>query len=176
MFDPDDINYSRLDVSALLESRGIAAVDAHRRNPCERWLSRHGYDLTTVDFGRPFPEVLAELGALLSWEQRSGYRLEDRGASSSALWDAFEFPVSAERGRVLIVLRPEALAVSEPKWFDGFLELTSDHSLVHLACGSRFFAPLVLARESPLPGRTYGRCQVPSAYQSLDAMEHGFLE
>lgn len=75
----------------------------------------------------------------------------------------------------IVCLTPKT-STTRASTFDGFLDLASDHSLFHLACGSRFFALLVLARESPLPGRTYGRCQVPSAYRRLNAMKRGFLE
>lgn len=176
MFRPDEIDYSRLDVGALLETRGIAGVNALQRKPCERWLLQHGYDVTTVDFGRSLPEVLAELGTILDWEQQFGYRLDEGPANLDALSDGFEFPISSERGRVLMVLQPETIAASDPQWFDGFLEISSAHSLFHLACGSRFFTLLVLARESPLPGRTYGTCKVPCAYWSLNARKHGFVE
>jgi hypothetical protein len=53
MFATDDIDYSRFDVSAMLERRGITAVDELREKPCRRWLARHGYDVSSADFGQP---------------------------------------------------------------------------------------------------------------------------
>ncbi len=37
-FDLEDIDYSRIDTSAILEHGGLALVDDLRRSPCERWL------------------------------------------------------------------------------------------------------------------------------------------
>jgi hypothetical protein len=176
MFRPDDIDYSRLDVSAMLETRGIAAIDVLREQPCRRWLGQRSYDLATVDFGRSFKEVLAELGAILDWRGQFGYPLGEGEGNLNALADGFSFPISAERGRVLMVHHPETLASSHASWFDGFLEIASDHSLFHLACGSRFFVLLVLARESTLPGRAYGTRTIPSTYWNPNARRHGFVE
>jgi hypothetical protein len=63
MFSPEEIDYTRLDASAMLEMRDIATVDALREKACQRWPVERGYDLTPVDFARPFDGVLAELGS-----------------------------------------------------------------------------------------------------------------
>jgi len=129
-----------------------------------------------VDFGRPFDDVLAALGTIFDWRGQFGYPIAEAHGNLNALADGFSFPISIERGRVLVLQNPETLASSHPGWFDGFLEIASDHSLFHLACGSRFFLLLVLARESTLPGRTYGTCAIPAAYWNPNALKHGFLE
>ena len=176
MFSPEDINYTRLDVSALLQTRGVATVDVLRDKTCRRWLAERGYDVTLVDFGRSFELVLAELGSIFDWQGQFGYPMAEGNGNLDALADGFAFPMSRDRGRVLVVHNPEALASSHPSWFEGFLEIASDHSLLHLACGSRFFLLLVLARESSLPGRVYGTCTIPGAYWNPNARRHGFLE
>jgi hypothetical protein len=176
MFSPEDIDYTRLDVSAILEMRGIAAVDALRERACQRWLVERGYDVTLVDFARPFDVVLAELGSVFDWQGQFGYPMEDGKGNLNALADGFSFPISLERGRVLVVQNPEKLASLHPSWFDGFLEIASNHSLFHLACGSRFFLLLVLARESSLPGRAYASSTIPRSYWNPNARRHGFLE
>jgi hypothetical protein len=176
MFTPDEIDYSRLDVSVLLETHGIGAVDSLRLKPCERWLIEHGYVVTVVDFGQSFPDVLSELATLLEWERQFGYRVDERLANLNTFADGFEFPISGNGGHVLCVLRPEVLAASEPGWFDGFLDIASSHSLFHLACGSRFLTLLVIERDSKLPGRTFASHKVPGAYRSFNARKHGFLE
>jgi hypothetical protein len=176
MFVPEDIDYARLDVKALLGTRGIAAVDTLREKACQRWLVERGYDLTFVDFARSFEGVLAELGSMFDWLGQFGYPMEDGKGNLDALADGFSFPVSRERGRVLVVQHPETLASAQPRWFDGFLEIASNHSLFHLACGSRFFLLLVLARESSLSGRVYGTCGIPVTYWNPNARRHEFLE
>lgn len=176
MFTPDDIDYTRLDVRAMLEMRGIATVDALRAAACQRWLAERGYDLTPVDFGRSFQEVLAELGSIFDWESQFGYSLGDGDGNLNALADGFSFGVSQERGRVLVVNDPDTMASQEPSWFNGFLEIASAHSLFHLACGSRFFVLLVLSPFSSLPGRSYGECKIPGAFWNSHARKHGFLE
>lgn len=176
MFSPDDIDYTRLDVSALLERRGIAAVDELRQKPCQRWLVEHGYEIVLVNFARSFEDVLVELGSIFDWQGQFGYPMEEGKGNLNALADGFSFPISAERGRVLVVQSPETLASSHPDWFDGFLEIASDHSLFHLACGSRFFVLLVLSRESSLPGHTYANCAIPNVYWNPNARRHGFIE
>src|SRR5262245_23839221 len=62
MFTPNDIDYTRFDVGAMLETRGIATVDQLRATPCQHWLEQRGYVVSSVDFGLPFKEVLAQLG------------------------------------------------------------------------------------------------------------------
>jgi hypothetical protein len=176
MFSADDIDYSRMDVSAMLETRGVAAVDVLREKTCRHWLVERGYDIKVVDFGCPFEAILAELGAIFDWQSQFGYPIEEGSGNLNALADGFSFPISAQRGSVLVVQNPEALASSRPDWFNVFLEIASDHSLLHLACGSKFFLLLVLARESSLPGRTYGTRTIPVAYWNPNARRHGFLE
>jgi hypothetical protein len=176
MFAPDDIDYSRLDVTAMLQMRGIAVVDDLRQAPCQRWLAQHGYDLSSVDFGRPFAEILAQLGSLFNWMEQFGYSFDNGEGNLNALADGFSFPFSQQRGRVLVVNSPNALATSHPGWFDAFLEIASDHSLLHLACGSRFFVLLVVPRESNLVGRVYCQSKIPIAYWNPNARRHGFVE
>src|SRR4051812_36154988 len=129
MFSPDDIDYTRLDVSAMLERRGIAAVDELRQKPCQRWLVEHGYEIALVNFAGPFEDVLVELGTIFDWEGQFGYPMAEGKGNLNALADGFSFPISAERGHVLVVQSPETLASSHPGWFDGFLEIASNHSL-----------------------------------------------
>jgi hypothetical protein len=94
MFRPDDIDYSRLDVSAMLEMRGIAAIDVLREQPCRRWLVQRNYDLTSVDFGRSFKEVLAELGAIFDWR---GQFETQPGSNASAFYRKHGFsPLNLE--------------------------------------------------------------------------------
>jgi hypothetical protein len=124
----------------------------------------------------PFEGVLAELGSIFDWRGQFGYSMEEGKGNLDAVADGVSFPISRDRGRVLVVHNPETLASSHPAWFDGFLEIASSHSLLHLACGSRFFVLLVLARESSLPGRAYGTCTVPTADWNPNARRHGFLE
>lgn len=114
MFAPDDIDYTRIDVSALLQSRGIAVIEELRQAPCKRWLARHDYDLAFVDFAPPFKVILAQLGAMFDWVDQFGYSFEEGEGNLDALADGFSFPISAQRGHVLIVSNPDALATAEP--------------------------------------------------------------
>src|SRR6186713_2938618 len=125
MFAPDAIDYSRLDVSAMLEMRGIAVIEDLRRTLCERWLARHDYDISSVDFGRPFNEVLAQLGTMFEWVEQFGYSFEEGEGNLDVLADGFSFSFSEQRRRVLIITNPDVLATSDPSWFDGFLDIAS---------------------------------------------------
>jgi hypothetical protein len=176
MFAPDAIDYTRIDVSALLQGRGIAVIEELRQTPCKRWLARHDYELAFVDFGQPFNGVLGQLGALFDWVNQFGYAFEEGEGNLDALADGFSFPFSEQRGHVLVVSNPDILATSKPAWFDAFLEIASDHSLIHLACGSRFFVLLIVGRESTLPGRVYGQTKIPLSYWNPNAMKHGLVE
>ena len=126
--------------------------------------------------GRPFKEILAQLGSMFDWVEQFGYSFEEGAGKLDALADGFSFPFSEQRGHVLVVKNPDVLATSNARWFDVFLEIASEHSLLHLACGSRFFVLLVVSRESSLPGRAYGQSTIPIAYWNPNARKHGFVE
>jgi hypothetical protein len=113
LFDPEKIDHGRMDISAIVDHRGIAAVDSLRAPACERLLKRQGYLLVHLDCSLPFPDVLLELGRLLRWEEQFGYRLGMGRPNLDALADGFEFDVPT--GGMTFVLRyPEALAAAEP--------------------------------------------------------------
>jgi len=175
LFDPEGIDHGRIDVSALVQHRGVAAIDSLRAPACERWLQRQGYRLVHLDCSLPFPELLLELGRLLRWEEQFGHRLEMGQANLEALADGFEFDVPAG-GMTFVLRHPDALAAAEPEWFDSLLAISADYSLLQLCRGRRFFVVLVVDRESTLPGRAYATSRIPMAYWNPNARRHGFLD
>lgn len=46
-----ELDWTRIDVLAIVQFGGIATIDERRRDNCLDWLRRHGYEIESLDCG-----------------------------------------------------------------------------------------------------------------------------
>lgn len=154
-FIADEIDWRCPDVKALLGGcAGILPILPTDVDALTTWLGARNYVIHTVDFGLGFVETQRQLGELFRWEEEFGYRLESGTANLDALRDGFEFQTTSGNRIALLVLRPDAL-LDQRRWLLGFLSIAAEHSIYHLALGSRFLTILSLSKNSALVGAEF---------------------
>lgn len=163
-FTDDQIDWSRIDVQAIVGHHGVAVIDLARHTACLDWLRRHGYRVERLDFTVGFRGVMERLDALFRWEEQFGYHLTDGSGNLNALRDGFDFEISPSEGLVFELFQPDVVWREDAQWVLGLLAIASEHSRYHLACGRRFFALLVLPDGSPMIGQKFDDIPVPCAY------------
>jgi hypothetical protein len=164
-FTDDELNFLRIDIQAfaLVSHLGLATIDETRRDSCLTWLRDKGYQVEHLNCNDGIKLLLRSLGKLLKWEAELPAKGAGRGLD--ALRDVFEFEVPSSGGLVLELFRSDVIWREDATWLLGLLEIASEHSLQHLACGRRFFTLQVLPKNSPearlMVGQTIGRAIIP---------------
>jgi hypothetical protein len=169
-----DLDWSRIDVTAIVAEGGLATIDERRHLPCREWLRRHGYTIDTFDCRPGLTVAVSELGRLLCWEQQFGYVLEPESRSLDALRDGFAFEIPAGGGRVFEIMRPDIAWQEDSRWLCGLLSIVQEQCRQHLALGQRFFALLVVPEGSPFIGTAIEESKVPAAYWNPCREVHEF--
>lgn len=167
----DELDWTRFDVWAAVAMEGVAVVNTAHRDACHAWLRQHGYALTSIDFVEGVGPAVVAIGEQFRWEEQFGYKLAAEKCNLDALRDGFEFDLKPGQGHVLELLNAEVAHHEDPQWFAGLLAIAHEHSRWQLALGARFFATLVLPRDSSLIGAEYKKLSVPVPYWT--AARHG---
>ena len=156
-----ELDWTRIDVVAIMAFRGIATIDEQRRSKCLDWLRRNGYGVESLDCSRGLVHALSELGRMLGWQQQFGYTLEPDIRNLDALRDGFEFDVPVDGGKVLELVRADLAWQEDARWLLGLLAIAEEATRRELALGRRFFTLLVLPEKSPLVGQAIETATVP---------------
>ena len=159
-----ELDWTRLDVWAVVAMEGVAVVDATRRDDCLAWLRLHDYGVDSVDFGQGIGPAVIALGEMFQWHEQFGYAIKPESRNLDALRDGFEFDLRRGSGRVLELLNADVAYREDPRWLRGVLSIAHEYSHGQLGLGLRFFATLFLDAESPLIGMSYGSLSVPGAF------------
>jgi hypothetical protein len=160
----DILDWKRFDVWAIVAMEGIAVVETAHRQDLHAWLSKHAYTVTSIDFSQGVSPAVVALGEHLRWEEQFGYKLSADSRNLDALRDGFEFKPG--HGHVLELLNADVAYLEDPLWLSGLLAIAHEHSRRQLAVGTRFFATLILNRDSPLIGKPYETLSVPSPFST----------
>ena len=163
-FTDAQIDWSRIDVQAIVGYHGLAVIDIARQAACLEWLRSHGYHLEQLDCTVGINAVIERLGQMFRWEEQFGYRLSSGSCNLNALRDGFEFNIPSSGGIVFELFRPDLIGNENASWLFGLLAIASEHSHHHLACGRRFFTLLVLPDRSPMIGQKFDDICVPCTY------------
>jgi len=150
---------------------GVAVVESAHREACLAWLQQHDSAVTSIDFALGIGAVVVALGEKFRWEELFGYRLTTDSRNLDALRDGFDFNLKPGEAHVLELLNAEVAHREDPRWLSGLLAIAHEHSVRQLALGARFFASLVLDRDSLLIGATYATLSVPGPFWT--ATRHG---
>ena len=158
-----DLDFYRIDVTAIVTFGGLATIDEKRHKACREWLKKNSYAIDTLDCRPGLADAVTALGKLLRWEQQFGRELESDSRDVDLLREGFEFEIAGAegRGRVLEIIRPDQAWREDPAWLRGLLSLAQEHSRMHLALGHRFFALLVVPEGSPFIGAAIEQTRVP---------------
>src|ERR1017187_8020668 len=175
-FTDEQIDWSRIDVQAIVRHHGLAVIDLARRSACLDWLRRHDYRLDQLDCSVGIDALIEMLGQMLRWEEQFGYPLSSGSRNLNALRDGFDIDVPASGGVVLEFLQPDLILREDSRWLLGLLAIASEHSRYHLACGRRFFTLIVLPDKSPMIGQKFDEIAVPCAYWSPCDEVHRFTK
>jgi hypothetical protein len=167
----DELDWTRFDVWAAVALHGVVVVKPDHRDACHTWLRQHDYALTSIDFAQGIGPAVVALGEQFRWEEQFGYRLTAEKRNLDALRDGFEFDLQPGQGHVLELLNADAAHREDPRWLTGLLAIAHEYSRWQLALGARFFAMLVLDRESPLIGTAYETLKVPLPFST--SARHG---
>src|SRR5690349_10277414 len=143
-----ELDWSRFDVLAVVALGGVATIDDRRRGQCLGWLRRNGYEVESLDCSRGLAHAIPELGTLLDWEEKFGYRLGADNRNLDALRDGFEFKVPEPGGKVLELVRADVAWQEDARWLLGLLSIAREATRRQLALGRRFFSLLVLPEQS----------------------------
>jgi hypothetical protein len=170
-----NLDWSRIDVTAIVTFGGIATIEEARHQPCLRWLHRHGYTVDTLDCRPGLATAIPQLGRQLNWEQQFGYALDSDSRNLNALRDGFHFDIPEGEGRVFEIVRADLAWQEDPGWLCGLLSIAQEHSRRHLALGARFFALLVVPERSPLLGAVFEQFMVPGPFWSPCREVHEFI-
>lgn len=171
-----ELDWTRIDVLAVVAFGGIATIDERRRNKCHDWLRRNGYEIESLDCGPGLVQAIPELGRLLRWRQQFGYDLGPENRNLDALRDGFEFTVPEDGGKVFEIVRADIAWREDPRWLLGLLAIAQEASRRELALGKRFFTLLVVPEDSPLIGQPINMSAVPVPFWSPCRKVHEFEE
>lgn len=169
-----ELDWSRIDVWAIVASGGVATIDERRRDRCLAWLRRQGYGIESIDCAGGLDVAIPELGRLLRWEDEFGYSLRAQNRNLNALRDGFDFDVPAGGGKVFELVRADVAWKEDPHWLLGLLSIAQEASRRELALGRRFFCLLVVPEHSALIGQTIDVTTVPAAFWSPSPVAHEF--
>lgn len=157
----DDIDWSRLDASALISGHGIATITADDRQRALAWLGTESYVIKPVDFSQGLGPATATLNTLLAWEAQFGYVLDEE-VGLDALRDGFILDVPVDGGLVLHLIGLDFAWQSNQRLAAGLLAVISEASRIELARGRRLFALVEVASSSAaLVGDTIDTITVP---------------
>lgn len=170
-----EIDLERIDYYGIVACRGIAPIDERRRLPCLDWLRRNGYEIESMDCSQGLAHAIPELGRMLRWEERFGYRLEPGNRNLDALSDGFNFPLAEYGAKVFELVRPDAAWREDSEWLLGLLTIAMEASLRELALGRSFFSLLVVPDKSPLIGQTISKMTIPCVFWSPCHEFHEFV-
>ena len=159
-----ELDWRRIDVTAIVTWGGLATIDEARHSACREWLVQHHYEIDTFDCRPGLAVAVPALGRLLNWEQQFGYVLSPESRNLDALRDGFDFEIPYGGGRVFEVIRPDLAWREDAAWLRGLLAIAQEHSRQHLALGRRFFALLMVPNGSPLIGEIVEENRVPVPY------------
>ncbi|MBY0496408.1 MAG: hypothetical protein K2Y23_19540 [Cyanobacteria bacterium] len=160
----DDLDWRRIDVTALITDAGIATVRLQDLDACRAWLVSESYSVDRLDLAVDNAGIRRQLDALFRWEEQFGYRLVDHGPALpalDALRDGFDFEIAPGGRHVLELHGADAFWRSHPEWFAIFMSIVCEHSRLHLFFGRRFFPLLPLRDGSKLTGATLGEDGIP---------------
>lgn len=173
-FTKEKIDWSRIDVQAIIGNHGVAVIDLIRRDACLDWLRRHDYHIEQLDCTVGIDAVTERLDVLFRWQEQFGYRLSDRSRNLNALRDGFDFEFPSSGRLVFELFQPDVILHEDSEWLLGLLAIASEHSRYNLACGRRFFTLLVLPEGSTMIDRKFDEIVVPFAYWNLCDEVHRF--
>lgn len=149
-----NLDWSNLDVPALVSSGGLVMVKESRHEACREWLLGHGYGIDTFDCRVGLDLAIPELGRLMRWEEHFGYTLAPGSRPLDSLRDGFyEFDISGGVGRVFEIIRADLGCQESDQWMGCLLADVQEKSNEEFARGRQFFGLLVIpsALESVLP-------------------------
>lgn len=156
-----DLDWRRIDVTAIVTFGGLASIDERRHTTCRDWLARHGYEFATFDCRPGLAVAIPELGRLLGWEQQFKYALGPGNRNLDALRDGFEFAIPDGGRQVFEVIRPDLAWHEDRRWLCGLLAIAQQQCRQQLALGRRFFTLLVTPADSPFIGAVVEESRVP---------------
>ena len=166
-----ELDWTRFDVWAAVAMEGVAVVKSEHCEACLAWLRQHEYAVSSIDFALGIGPAVVALGEMFRWEKQFGYRLTLESRNLNALRDGFDFDLKPGQGHVLELLNAEVAHREDPRWLSGLFAIAHEHSLRQLALGARFFATLILDRDSSLIGAPYETLSVPVPFWA--AARHG---
>jgi hypothetical protein len=173
-FTDEQIDWSRIEVGAIVGHHGVAVIDMARRTACLEWLQKQDCRIEQLDCTTGIKAVLKKLDVLFRWEEQFGYSLSEGSRNLNALRDGFEFQVPSG-GLVFELFQPDVIWHDDSNWLLGLLAIASEHSRYHLACGRRFFTLLVLPDGSPLIGQKFAEISVPYPFWNPCDEIHRFV-
>jgi hypothetical protein len=159
-----DLDWSRIDLTAIVTFGGLATIDERRHPACRDWLLRQGYQIDTFDCQPGLSVAIPELVRLLGWQQQFGYALGPDSRNLNALRDGFEFSIPEGSGCVFEIIRADIGCQEDRRWLCGVLSIAMEQSRLQLALGRRFFTLLVLPEKSSMIGTVIEESIVPAFY------------
>lgn len=168
------LEWDHIDIMAIVGDGGLGTIDEKRHDACLVWLSRHGYNLDTIDCTQPVNEIVADLQRLFHWEARFGYAPDPANRNLHNMEDAFTFDIPEGGGHVLELLGADMAWQKEPEWILGLLLIAQMYSRCQLALGRRFFALLVIPEDSDMIGEIVQQVRVPSTFYGSHPSYHLF--
>jgi hypothetical protein len=156
----NNLDWDRIDVTAIVAHSGLAIIPERRHSACREWLVHQGYQIDTFDCRPGLAVAIPELGRRLRWEKRFGYALTPDSRNLDALRDGFTFDCS-EGGRVFEIVQADLAWEEDRRWFCGLLSIAQEQCRYRLALGQRFFTLLVVTELSPLFGAPIEQAQIP---------------
>jgi hypothetical protein len=162
IFGGDEISWQGIDFTALAGGGGLATIASADRDPCRRWLLRHGYQVVTLDGAEGVAVVHGQLSRWLRFEELYGHRFD---GDLDALRDGFfDLEVPLTGGVVLELLGVDRLWLRERDWTKGLLQIACETSAYNMAIGRRFFSICVLAPDSSVVGEAFGSQVMPRCW------------
>jgi hypothetical protein len=164
VFSEAEIDWRRIDVTAIITFAGVATVRVEALESCRDWLRSEQYHVVRLDLAAQISSVCAQLDSLFSWQEQFGYALSDhseRLPNLDALRDGFDVQISSGVGCVLELDGVDARWAQHPEWTAGLLAIVSEHSRFHLSLGRRFFALLPLPEGSSVVGAAFEQLAIP---------------
>jgi hypothetical protein len=159
-----DLDWRRIDTTAIVTFGGLATIDERRHAACRAWLIQHNYAIDTLSCGAGLAVAVPDLGKLLQWQEKFDYPLEPENRNLDALRDGFHFDIPEGRGRVLEVIRADKAWREDRRWFCGMLAIAQKLSREQLALGRRFFVLLVVPKESRIIGAAIEQTTIPELF------------
>jgi hypothetical protein len=76
-----DLDWSRLDVQAIVSNGGVATVSPDRAAACRSWLEGEGYEVLTWNLDGGFAAAIPIFSRMLRWQEQFGYELSVNAAT-----------------------------------------------------------------------------------------------